>query len=352
MKKFLLLLLFVTPFTPLLQAQDSLAIEDILNKDITEFYSDLDLDIQTTLYKLLPLGLDSFDLRENIFMNFIARATLQTDYGSNEKFTIQRVIDSVMVYREDSIYRKVKTLVITSERLMERVVTKSDWINYTKPAVINLIKNYELVRDEDFSDFKELDQFLMNKFEEEGDHLHRNYKTLTREFQLYQNQKYRIGYLVHPPTEDGEIPSMRYETALPNCKDTSKPIILYFTGYGCVNARKIEEFQILNDPTIFKLIKNNFYFVSLYVDDRKKLSEMEQQELSDYYEKTVSTIGDANTALQIEIANSNSQPLIVIIDRKNNVIIESIGYENIYDIDYFYEYLKNSLDAYQKRFEK
>jgi thiol:disulfide interchange protein len=123
-------------------------------------------------------------------------------------------------------------------------------------------------------------------------------------------------YGKHKALEHGVEPDIvnDYEAALKLAKEKNKPLMIDFTGWACVNCRKMEE-QVWPDPEVSKLIKENFVLVSLYVDDKKKLPEEEQfvYTTKQGNKKDIRSIGDKYATLQLENFDATSQPYYVIV---------------------------------------
>ena len=111
-----------------------------------------------------------------------------------------------------------------------------------------------------------------------------------------------------------------YDKALALSKATHKPLLIDFTGWACVNCRKMEE-QVWTNPDVRALIKDHFILVSLYVDDRKKLAAP-----FTYNEKDILTIGDKWAAIESENFGQVSQPLYVIISPGERLMNNPVGY--------------------------
>ena len=110
-----------------------------------------------------------------------------------------------------------------------------------------------------------------------------------------------------PPMEiEGREVFHNYEEGLAYARQTGKPIIIDFTGYGCVNCRKMEAF-VLSDETV-KARLENYVFIELYVDDKRD------------------GIGDKNSRIQREKFGSNAQPFYVQLDANGNLIAEPMAF--------------------------
>ena len=118
-----------------------------------------------------------------------------------------------------------------------------------------------------------------------------------------------------------------FNKGLDYAKDKNKPILLDFTGWACVNCRRVEE-NIWTDPNVFDLINENFVLISLYVDDRKKLKLTDQLDLK--YKsgkiKEIRTIGDKSATIQALNFKSASQPYYVLLDPNLKILNSPIQY--------------------------
>jgi thiol:disulfide interchange protein len=138
-----------------------------------------------------------------------------------------------------------------------------------------------------------------------------------------------------------------YEKALVLAKAEHKPLLVDFTGWACVNCRKMEE-NVWTDPEVKKLIEGDFILVSLYVDDRKTLPE-EKQFLfvtGDGNKKPIKTIGDQFATLQSENFINASQPLYVILDPDEKLMTFPVGYSP--DPKEYAAWLRCGLMAFKK----
>ncbi|MXO07161.1 thioredoxin family protein [Flavobacterium sp. HBTb2-11-1] len=106
-----------------------------------------------------------------------------------------------------------------------------------------------------------------------------------------------------------------YEDGLAYAKEINKPIMLDFTGYACVNCRKMEN-NVWSDPSVLPILKNDVVLISLYVDDKRELPK-EEQFTTEAGDKII-TAGDKWTDFMISKYKTNTQPLYVITDLKGN----------------------------------
>ncbi|HEY4063510.1 MAG TPA: thioredoxin family protein [Puia sp.] len=138
-----------------------------------------------------------------------------------------------------------------------------------------------------------------------------------------------------------------YDKALALARQQHKPLLIDFTGWACVNCRKMEE-NVWPQPGVKDLIKDNFILVSLYVDDRKPLPD-DQQFLfttSDGSKKEIRTIGDKFATLQSENFKNASQPLYVVITPDEKLLTLPVGYTP--GPKEYAQWLQCGLDAYHQ----
>ncbi|NLR82822.1 protein-disulfide reductase DsbD family protein [Chitinophaga eiseniae] len=137
-----------------------------------------------------------------------------------------------------------------------------------------------------------------------------------------------------------------YEKALQLAKEQHKPLLLDFTGWACVNCRKMEE-NVWPKDEVKVLIEKDYILVSLYVDDRKLLPE-DQQFLfttSNGFKKEIKTVGDKFATMQTENFSNNSQPFYVLISPDEKLLTHPVGYTP--DPKAYAEWLKCGLEAFK-----
>ena len=137
-----------------------------------------------------------------------------------------------------------------------------------------------------------------------------------------------------------------YEEGLAAARAEGKPVVLDFTGWACVNCRKMEE-QVWPDPAVVDLLTNQVVLVSLYVDERKDLPASEQREES-YGGKTfkIKTVGNKWSYMQASEFNTNSQPFYVMLDHDGAPLGEGVGYDP--DAGIFVDFLERGLEAFNR----
>ncbi|WP_057939046.1 protein-disulfide reductase DsbD family protein [Algoriphagus resistens] len=134
-----------------------------------------------------------------------------------------------------------------------------------------------------------------------------------------------------------------YEQAMRAAKKANKPLLIDFTGHGCVNCRKMEE-NVWVDPQVLKRLKEDFVMVALYIDERLELPESEWY-TSEYDGKIKKTLGKKNADFQITRFRNNAQPYYVILDHNENLLAPPQGYDT--DIQAFVEFLDGAKERFR-----
>jgi thiol:disulfide interchange protein DsbD len=136
-----------------------------------------------------------------------------------------------------------------------------------------------------------------------------------------------------------------YTFGLAYAKEVNKPILLDFTGYACVNCRKMEDY-VWSDKKILSILKNEVILISLYVDDKKELAENEKY-VSKETGKKIKTIGNKWSDFQITKYKANAQPYYLILDTDGNTLSdEPASYDP--DIDLYEKWLRSGIDKFIK----
>jgi thiol:disulfide interchange protein DsbD len=135
-----------------------------------------------------------------------------------------------------------------------------------------------------------------------------------------------------------------YDEGLAYAKSVNKPILLDFTGFACVNCRKME-INVWSDERVLQILKNDVVLISLYVDDKRKMPESEQF-ISPSTKEEITTFGEKWTDFIITKYKTNSQPYYVLIDLKENNLNKPVGYTpNISDYE---TWLKDGISKFKK----
>lgn len=135
-----------------------------------------------------------------------------------------------------------------------------------------------------------------------------------------------------------------YEAGMAYARQTGKPVMVDFTGHGCVNCRKME-LAVWHDAKVRDLLTKDYVLISLYVDEKAPLSApMEVEENGQT--TTLRTIGDKWSYLQRSKFGANAQPFYVLLDNNGRPLNTSYSYDE--DVDKFVKFLKTGLDNYKK----
>lgn len=148
----------------------------------------------------------------------------------------------------------------------------------------------------------------------------------TQDFNLYHNE-------VKPKYTD-------YEEGLAAAASQGKPVLIDFTGFGCVNCRKMEA-SVWTDPQVADILNNDYILISLYVDDKRPLAKTMEVTLPDGTRKTLRTIGDKWSYLQQSKFGALVQPFYVPVDAQGNVLGGSFSYKE--DVGEYVEFLKKGM---------
>lgn len=152
----------------------------------------------------------------------------------------------------------------------------------------------------------------------------------TQDFNLYTNE-------VHAQFTD-------YDAGMAYAKQHGKPVMVDFTGYGCVNCRKME-LSVWVDEKVSSLINDDYVLITLYVDDKTPLPEkVTVQENGS--ERILRTVGDKWSYLQRVKFGANAQPFYVLIDNEGLPLNKSYSYDE--DIDKYVDFLQTGLNNYKK----
>ncbi len=152
----------------------------------------------------------------------------------------------------------------------------------------------------------------------------------TQDFNLYNNE-------VHAKFDD-------YDAGMKYAREHGKPVMLDFTGYGCVNCRKME-LAVWTDTKVADLINNDYVLITLYVDNKTRLPEPIKV-VENGTERTLRTVGDKWSYLQRVKFGANAQPFYVLIDNEGKPLNKSYSYDE--DIDKYVDFLQTGLDNYKK----
>ena len=152
----------------------------------------------------------------------------------------------------------------------------------------------------------------------------------TQDFNLYKNE-------VHAQFDD-------FDAGMEYARRNGKPIMLDFTGYGCVNCRKME-LAVWTDNKVSKLIQDDYVLITLYVDNKTPLPE-NIKVMENGKERTLRTLGDKWSYLQRVKFGANAQPFYVLIDNEGNPLNKSYSFDE--DVNKYIDFLETGLKNYNK----
>ena len=152
----------------------------------------------------------------------------------------------------------------------------------------------------------------------------------TQDFNLYNNE-------VNAKFDD-------YDLCMEYARQHGKPVMLDFTGYGCVNCRKME-LAVWTNPKVSDIINNDYVLITLYVDNKTPLPSPVKI-VENGTERTLRTVGDKWSYLQRVKFGANAQPFYVLIDNEGKPLNKSYSYDE--DIPKYIEFLQTGLENYKK----
>ena len=152
----------------------------------------------------------------------------------------------------------------------------------------------------------------------------------TQDFNLYTNE-------VHPKFKD-------YDAGMEYARRQGKPVLVDFTGYGCVNCRKMEA-AVWTDTKVRSIINDKYVLISLYVDEKTPLDKPIKM-IENGAERTLRTVGDKWSYLQRMKFGANAQPFYVLLDNEGNPLNKSYAYDE--DISKYVDFLQSGLKQYNK----
>lgn len=152
----------------------------------------------------------------------------------------------------------------------------------------------------------------------------------TQDFNLYKNE-------VHAAFDD-------YESGMAYAKKVNKPVMIDFSGFGCVNCRKMEA-SVWTDPKVKQMLENNYVLITLMVDDKTKLPQpIEIQENGKT--RKLKTIGDKWSYLQRSKFGSNAQPFYILLNDEGQPLGPSYAFNE--DVSKYIQFLQNGLKEFKK----
>ena len=137
-----------------------------------------------------------------------------------------------------------------------------------------------------------------------------------------------------------------YEEGMAAAKAMGKPVMVDFTGFGCVNCRKMEA-AVWTDPQVAQKLENDYVLISLFVDDKTPLAKHIEVTEENGQKRTLRTVGDKWSYLQRSKFGANAQPFYVTLDNEGNPLGPSAVYKE--DINLYLKFLDTGLKNYRKQ---
>lgn len=252
---------------------------------------------------------------------------------NNEKYTFKDLKDLLLSFKNEVQYSEVRQIVEAQNDIIDKKASVKNWkVDEQLLIKMGLLEKqldevYAIVRENEYKKYSEI--FV----------IYSDTLNAQKERQLIEIEKKSADLKKQNPgsTEwvEGLITYDSYDMGMKKSQETNKPLLLYFTGYACVNARKIEG-NILTEYDIQNYINSNLIFVSLFVDDKSKLNESEMFH-SEVLNKQIKTVGQKNLEIQIIQFQTNAQPLFILLDIDGKEV-SRIEYTT--DINKFSDFLK------------
>ena len=146
-------------------------------------------------------------------------------------------------------------------------------------------------------------------------------------------------------TSEVKPKSNDYDLGMQMARANDKPVLIDFTGYGCVNCRKMEA-AVWTDPQVADIMTNDYVLIQLFVDDKTPLPEPVVVTVNGQEQK-LRTVGDKWSYLQSSKFGANAQPFYVLLDHQGNPLSQSYAFDD--DVDHFLNFLKNGLEKAKEK---
>lgn len=154
----------------------------------------------------------------------------------------------------------------------------------------------------------------------------------TQDFNLYEGS-------VHATSSD-------YEEGMRMAQELNKPVMIDFSGFGCVNCRKMEA-AVWTNPEVKSIIENDYVLITLMVDDKKPLPEPIEVKESDGTERTLRTYGDKWSYLERSKFGANAQPYYVLVDNNGKPLAQPYGYDE--NVPKYLQFLRSGISRYNSQ---
>ncbi len=304
---------------------------DDFNENVEEFLLNfkilIDCEFEEIDYEIFmgPLG--------NLPMMARPLFEMTEDVESESKYTFQDLKELLVSIKNEPEYLRIKNIIEARNLIFDKQAYISNWENDARlieqldASEALLEEIFNLVKVNEGKKYWEIFLMYSNNLASE---LEKEQKEVEKENAEYIAENPGTRVLVK-----GLYAYENYEVGLNKSKESKKPLLLYFNGYACVNARKMDEF-ILSEPEVQDYIKKNFVIVNLLVDDKHSL-KVNEQFYSKILNREIKTVGQKNSEFQIREFKANAQPLFIIVSADGREV-SRIGY--VTEVSKFNDFLK------------
>ena len=325
MKKTQLLLILLITLNGFMFAQSTVSFETIAQKKINiDPNNSTELaQLKTNINSFIGHGVDALDIEifytSPLFMQL--KVTLSTD--PDNTITYQDLLNQLLEAKQLDFYPRIRKATKAAKEIEKRPANIKNWDQDKQ-----LLKDLEMPED------------IMASFKiylKEHSNPNRTYRDVLTEFseQLTANTEDDFESLFK------HRGPLNIDNLISKSLETNKPILLYFTGYACVNSRKMED-NVLRQKEILSKLKNDFIFKHAYLDSKLELPK-DQWFTSKTTGIEIRTIGQLNSDFQIEYFQKNSQPFFAIINAKKETL-NTTHYTR--DVNTFLAFLRQGLSKF------
>jgi len=281
--------------------------DEILQKTVYYNLDSFPSKLRENMQTFNSCYLDSIDIQ--IFGTTPSAVFLLKDSSKKGPFTFGDLLENYDDFRKTSDYDNLKFIFEFTAGFEEMKVSPENW-EKLKPKFQMFLPNEK--------EEKKFEKLVLSG----------EYSDLTfKEFFEILTKQQKETETTLPTSQAGD--TINLEEVLALSKSKNKNILLYFTGHGCVNAQKMDK-PILSDPILKARIENEFIFIILIVNDRRKLAK----EIKTKNGRTLRSVGNKNAHFQKTKFGKISQPYFVILDSEGNKLSD-IGYSYYNDFVQF-----------------
>jgi len=317
-------------FAQPVQAQNSTC-QKLLQREFTldDLKQNFD-SISEDINGLLGCGLDTFELKSGILEQAFTSVITSDINNLGKKHTLREVMNMLKIARKQEGYNDIKIAFEAYMKVNRRIISRNSWDGIKK----ELLEAQKI--DEDEPQVILFEKYILEQFEKKGNYLHLSLEEVSQNFQDYMTDHYNSTSLITPGFDnfDKNLPSMQFDKAFEAITDTTKPVLVFFNGHGCISCKQFEN-QVMNDPFVVLLLSEHFHVINLHLDSRKKLTEEEEVFYKKKYEiefkrsgRRLNNLGALNQLIQLKLKEDKYRADILIIDYQQNVISDELDYRS------------------------